>query len=95
MIGGSPIDALSKPTIDQMLSKVPPPVPAARAIEAGEGTGSGQGRSPNGMGTGNTIHIHQTINGAGDSPEVLAGKIQRRISETRNYRSHDMEPELT
>lgn len=47
-------------------------------------------------GTGNTTTVHApvTINGAQQSPQELAGHLQRHVAEFRGFRAHDMEPEL-
>lgn len=86
----------------------PPPTPAEAASEVpsirqlqpwtrqgGEAGGQGGGSGTSTPSTSGSITIHQVIHGAGENPQVLAGKIQRNITEAWNFRAHDLEPELT
>ncbi|WP_187275091.1 phage tail tip lysozyme, partial [Methylobacterium sp. WL120] len=61
------------------------PMPSAGSPGAAGKAGGG--------GRGGPVNIH--VNGAGENPEALANKVQRRVTEAWNHRSHDLEPELT
>ncbi|TXM57560.1 hypothetical protein [Methylobacterium sp. WL120] len=74
------------------------PTPQGLADQARPGLnagGTGFQKQGGGGRTGGDVHIHNTIHGAGENPEALAGKIQRHVTEAWSYRSHDLEPELT
>lgn len=53
-----------------------------------------QGGEGGGIG-GTTVHAPVTINAGAQSPSDIANSLQRHVAEARNFRSHDMEPELT
>lgn len=84
-------------TTKNLLRKMPAPPKAM----PGQGSPSGKGGYDDGMtsasraGAGATIHVTNHIHGAGENPQGLAAKVQRHIAEAWNYRSHDLEPELT
>ena len=46
-------------------------------------------------GIGTVVHAPVTIHTALQLPHEIAGSFQRHVAEARNYRTHDMEPELT
>lgn len=50
---------------------------------------------PNGGAGVSGFHAPITINGANQSPEEIATAVQRRIQEAMNWRTHDVESELT
>jgi hypothetical protein len=50
---------------------------------------------PNNGAAGSGFHAPITINGANQSPEEIATAVQRRIQEAMNWRTHDVESELT
>lgn len=50
---------------------------------------------PNGGAGISGFHAPITINGANQSPEEIATAVQRRIQEAMNWRTHDVESELT
>lgn len=87
------------PTAADLAAKVPMPATRGGAGAPGldpGGSGFKPGAGGNaGAGGPTTVHIHQTIHGAGERPNELAGKVQRHITEAWNYRAHDLEPELT
>ena len=73
-----------KPTTDEIVSRQPAGV---------GGRGGGIGSGGHGSAPGGPVTIH--VNGAGELPDVLAQKVQMRITKDWNHRSHDLEPELT
>ncbi|MRI56774.1 hypothetical protein D8770_22840 [Methylobacterium sp. DB1607] len=73
-----------KPTTDEIVSRQPPGV---------GGRGGGGGSGGHGSAPGGPVTIH--VNGAGELPDVLAQKIQMRVTKDWNHRAHDLEPELT
>ena len=91
---GSP--ALATPTPAEAADKIPPIKQLSPwKKQGGEGAGQGGGAGSTSPSTGATIHVTNNISGANQSPQELAGAIQRHVTEAWNYRSHDLEPELT
>jgi TP901 family phage tail tape measure protein len=71
----------SRPSVDAAVNSVP-----AGIGRAGAGAGAGGGG-----GGGGSFTVHQTIHGAGESPEVLAAKAQRAFE--KSARNHAYAPE--
>lgn len=75
-----------KPSTDDIVRSVP--AGGGGRFNGGVG-GAGSGRPVQGGPV--TINVH----GAGENPQELANKVQRKMTEDWNHRTHDLEPELT
>jgi uncharacterized protein (TIGR02594 family) len=71
------------PTGSGLLQKVPPPSPTGTMMPVGPGMGQ----------SGGPVAIN--INGGSHDPESLALLVQRRINEAMNWRTHDIDHQLT
>lgn len=58
----------------------------------GEGVPLSPTRSSPGGSSSNSVSAPITINGAGQSPEQIANAVQRRLHESMNRRTHDLDP---
>ncbi|MGW9821392.1 TP901 family phage tail tape measure protein [Methylorubrum extorquens] len=94
----APAGMAAKPTVDNLLSKMPAPPKAMPGQDApgGKGRSYDDGMTQAGRsGAGATITVTNYITAGNQSPQEMAAQIQRHVQEAWNYRSHDLEPELT
>lgn len=90
--------AAAAPTAEGLARDVakPPTSPSRGGPPGLDAGGTGfrpSGPSAGGGGTGAPVSI--VIHAGNQNPQELAGHVQRHVTEAWNYRSHDMEPELT
>lgn len=78
----------------------PPPTPESKVPAFDRVGNRGTPPQPTKPGTGSqiagslTVNAPITIDGANQSPEELADAIQRRIAETINWRTHDVDSDV-
>nr|WP_321182328.1 hypothetical protein [Methylobacterium sp. Leaf122] len=60
-----------------------------------EQSGTGFKPGAGGGAGGPQVVVNNVIHAGNQNPQELAGHVQRHITEAWNYRSHDLEPELT
>lgn len=78
--------------------QMPTPADASRAVpHAGERAGGMVRMDPTSTGGAGATQVHApiTIHAANQSPQEMGSHLQRHIGEAWNFRSHDLEPELT
>lgn len=98
--GGFTSDGWKKAVTPSEAASAAPAKPTASELAGsakpmnGTPFGSSGGQTDIG-GSGTTIHAPVTINAGAQSPSDIANSLQRHVAEARNFRSHDMEPELT
>ena len=83
-------------SVEDLAAKVPAPAPrGASGVPGLDAGGTGFQRQGGTKDKGGQPPISIVINGANRPNAELAGDIQRHITENWNFRSHDLEPELT
>ncbi|MCK2056983.1 peptidoglycan DD-metalloendopeptidase family protein [Methylobacterium sp. 37f] len=96
---GQGFSARRAPSAEDLTSKVPAPIPRGRGAGGGvpglDAGGTGFQKQDAGGRSGPQVVVHNTIHAGNQSPQEMASHMQRHITEAWNFRSHDLEPELT